>query len=91
VRIKILGKIWKFRRVPPIRDGKDWGACDPPFKLGKSIRIARSAKGEIELDTLLHEMLHAADWTKDEEWVAEAARDIARVLCRLGYRRNEEK
>jgi len=41
-----------------------------------------------DVDTLLHEGLHAAayEWA-DEEWVARTARDLARLLVRQGYRR----
>lgn len=39
------------------------------------------------LDTTIHELLHAADWKADEEYVYDVAREIARVLHALGYRR----
>lgn len=40
------------------------------------------------LDTLIHEAMHAARPEIDEEAVATASRDIARLLWNLGYRRN---
>lgn len=38
------------------------------------------------LITLIHEMLHAADMYKTEEWVTEVADDIGSVLYKIGYR-----
>jgi hypothetical protein len=63
------------------------GYCDPPHAPGKQILI-RSTLGEQEtLDTLIHEMLHAAGWHIDEEFVEQFAADAAAVLWKLGYRR----
>jgi hypothetical protein len=67
--------------------GKDKdGCCDDPRERGKEIRIVQSLKNERRLDVIVHEILHAADWHKDEEWVETVASDIARTLWRLGYR-----
>lgn len=67
------------------------GKCDPPDRRGKMILIDSRITGERELDTLIHEMLHAADWSKDEAWVSGLASDMARVLSRLGYARPSGK
>jgi hypothetical protein len=92
MQITILGKHWKFERVgkvPPGEDGKPCiGHCDLPHVVNKRILVAKNLRGRIELDTIIHEILHAADSTKDEEWVDEVARDMAIILHdRLGYRR----
>lgn len=84
--VTILGKRWKVCFVSM----KDYGECDPASKPRKEIRIRKDLKGEALLDTLLHEAAHAADQSKDEEWVNEMASDIARMLWRLGYRREGE-
>lgn len=39
------------------------------------------------LELLVHESLHACCWPASEREVEETARDIARLLWRLGYRR----
>ena len=65
--------------------------CDPPNEPGKRIRIRQGLKGERELDTLIHELMHAAHWDLDEQAVNDTAEDIARVLWRLGYRRTFDK
>lgn len=41
-------------------------------------------------EVLIHEILHAADWSKDESWVEQAAADIERVLFRQGFRLHQE-
>lgn len=52
----------------------------------KTIRIADNLRGKELMDTVIHEMLHAADYYKDEEWVEKVASDITRLLWRLGFR-----
>lgn len=87
MKIKILGKTYSlvFSRSMP---EDDYGSCDDPNTKRKRIRISKGLDEEKELDTLIHEMLHAAGWQLlSEEWVFAAARDIARVLRRLGWRR----
>ena len=89
MRLKILGKIWQLRFVPTLGDGKG-GDCDPPSAKSKTIRVLSNLKGEKRLEIIIHEMLHAADWHRSEEWVSETASDIARALTRLGYRKGDE-
>jgi hypothetical protein len=85
--ITILGKRWLLQFVPRWIVGKDRdGTCDSPQDKNKTINIVQSLRGERRLDVIVHEILHAADWHKDEEWVETVASDIARTLWRLGYR-----
>ena len=67
------------------------GQCDPPDGRGKGIRIRPGLKHcpRQLLETLLHELTHAADWSKDEEWIDDYATDVARILWSFGYRREE--
>ena len=60
------------------------GSCDPPEDKRKAILIDSSLRGQKRLEILIHEMLHACDWHKDESWIEEVSHDIARVLWRLG-------
>lgn len=62
------------------------GRCDDPTTPKKRITIKKTLVGERRLEVLIHEMLHACYWDLDEEAIATTARDIARVLFRLGYR-----
>lgn len=90
MKVKILGKVWDLVFKPFPADCTDFGLCDGPHVKGKKITINVKKKGEERLDTLLHEILHAADWHKDEEWVVQVATDTARILTRLGYHTHEE-
>ena len=78
------GKRWriKYRRMKEYS-----GSCDPPTEPEKVIMVHPQLEGLDELDTWIHEALHATVWDLDEEAVNESARDIARLLWRLGYRR----
>lgn len=89
MRIKLLGKYWNLVRTGKIPPGK-WGDCDDPTETGKTIRVHSKLKGKLELEILLHEILHAVDWSKDEDWVENTAHDIAAVFWKLGYRRKGE-
>lgn len=101
--VKIVGHVWEWVWVPKgvgliVRKGKkgdpdqklsktDSGLTEAPSLKGKRIFLREQLPMKKELDTTIHECLHAADWSKDEEWVEDAAHDIARILWRLGWRR----
>ena len=107
MRLRILGKIWNLVWVPKgqsvvargrgkkkkakTMNSTDKGTIEAPNIKGKRIFIREELKEKDELDTVLHECLHAADWWKDEEWVDEVAEDIARILWRLGWRKQQEE
>lgn len=57
-----------------LKKGKDevQGYCESPTKKGKQIVVCTSVKGEKELETLIHEFLHASLWMADEEWIQDA-------------------
>lgn len=84
--VTILGKRWRLvfqPRVPALGgDGND-GICCPPTERGKRIVISSSLRGEHLLEILLHELLHAAFWWLDEEYVVQVSRDFAKILARL--------
>jgi hypothetical protein len=88
MRIKILNKFWDLVFVPQLysQEGmKTLGQCDPPDTPNKKIKVLKSLKGQERLEVLIHEMLHAADWYKDESWIEQIAHDIAHALHKLGY------
>lgn len=86
--VTIRGKRYRLRFVPGL---KHYGMCDAPDKAGKEIKVRRSLRGQLKLDTIIHECLHAALWDLGEESIDQAATDIARVLTRLGYRDGSER
>ena len=86
--VTIKRKRWELVFLPPSQmpteDGKPIrGQCDGPGQTKKKIKINNSLRGEERVEVIIHEMLHAADWDKDEEWVEQVAEDIARVLHKL--------
>lgn len=85
LRIKILGRVWQLQSTPRLGNGVN-GKCDPPGQKGKQILIRSTLRGELLLETLIHEITHAADWNLAEEFVEEFAADLARTLWRIGYR-----
>ena len=86
MRVTILEKVWRLSFVKKLRTTTMEGECDGPHVKGKTIRISERLRGRKFLETILHEMLHAADWHKDEYWVQEVAKDLSRVLMRQEIR-----
>lgn len=84
MRVRILGKVWRLEFCDRLSDR---GRCDSPTTKAKAIRVWSGLKGQEELEVLLHEMLHAAFWQVDEEFIDGSARDISAALYRLGYRK----
>lgn len=82
MRCRLRGRYWTIQRdkLPSSQDG----LCDATTR---TITVRRSLAGERELDVLIHEMLHACHWDLDEQAITETASDLARVLTRLGYRK----
>lgn len=54
-----------------------------------SILIGRNLNTCAGLETLIHEALHGCNWHAKEELVENTAKDVARLLWRLGYRKIE--
>jgi len=83
-KIKLGDKTWRLSFV----EAKDlpkkcWGDCSPDKRLMR-VRTCESLSDQHWLDTLIHEQLHAALWPISEEWVAQTATEIARVLLATG-------
>jgi len=87
MRIRLAGRRYKLVRC----DISHHGECESPITRDKKIRIKKTIKGRILLDTLIHESLHACLWMADEEWVAQTASDISHILWRCGYRQDSDK
>ena len=66
------------------------GSCDPLTQTAKTIWIDSRLTGEELVEVAIHEAIHAACWDLDETAVMESARDIARMLTRLGLLKNED-
>jgi ABC-type phosphate transport system ATPase subunit len=81
--LRIRGKRWRLRFVSHL--GENRGICDNTDRI---IRIVSNQEQEVEMDTIIHEILHAALWDLDEEAVHDTANAISAALWRVGYRRS---
>ena len=89
MHISVIGKRYKVVVLPVVTDAEGNlldGECDAPTKTGKEIRICGNLIGRDLLETICHEYLHGACWWLSEEFVTEAAKDLAAMLWRIGYR-----
>ena len=84
--VQVGDKRWKFRFA---KIKGDDGRCEHPWQADKTITIKSGQNERDELETILHELLHAADWSKAEWWIEEVGHDIARILYRLGWRKTD--
>jgi hypothetical protein len=63
------------------------GSCSSPQESNPAIDICSTIKREdIFLENIIHEMLHGCYWDLDEAAITEGARDIAKVLRKLGVK-----
>jgi hypothetical protein len=85
--VTVRGLRWKIGKI---RDKGERGACEAPSVPGREMDIPVHGGTRNDLDTLCHELLHAAYWDLDEEAVYETATDIAKVLWRCGWRKQME-
>lgn len=63
------------------------GYCECPWPGKPILQIVADLDTRRGLETAIHEAMHACNYMKSEESVGIAARDIARFLWRLNYRR----
>lgn len=79
--VRILGAKWKWC-YSKLR-GNANGYC----YIGDKVLIHDGLRGRRRLEIELHEFIHAANPTLDEQHVADQARDLAVILYdKLGYR-----
>ena len=88
MQITIHGKRWRLRFCK--LDGETFGECDSPDTPRKEMRIEEDLTGQKKLDTLLHELRHAASWHVAEEVIELEASAIAACLWKLGLRWQDE-
>ena len=82
--VTIRGKRWRVVDSN-IRPMEELGYCTHP-DLDREIAVPVDGDTESELDTIIHECLHACQWDLSEEAIDETACSVARVLWRLGWR-----
>ena len=84
MKLKFRGKAYSYLR----KSIKDFGSCDNPKDYAKEIVVRKNMDEKEELDTNIHEFLHACFWDLTEEAITESAKDITEALWKLGYRKN---
>ena len=85
-RVMIGGQFWTIA-YKPLKRRNLCGLCDYE---SKTISICTSLEHLVELDTLLHELLHAAQGFASEDHVSEVATTLATILWQLGYRKEAD-
>lgn len=86
IRVRIRERVYTIRFMPAKAMGKDWGRCYVPPGRHPLIEIRRSLTGRNLIDTIAHEVLHAAQPDISEEGVDETASAIASALYAAGCR-----
>ena len=86
MRIIIRNQTWSI--VSQVQDGES-GFCDHEGERGQPMTIGiKDGLSEFEeLDTTIHEALHAAYPDLSEESIEKAATDLARLLLARGFGR----
>lgn len=79
----IRGKRWKIKQAAP---SKSW--CWNP-KIKREIHMPTHGDTLDDLQVILHEVLHASSWDLSEEAVDAASAAQARILWKLGWRKEE--
>lgn len=62
------------------------GLCDDPKDKIRQIFVFVKPKTKNSLRVLLHECLHAENWSKNEKTIDRVSTEISNLLWRLGYR-----
>ena len=84
MRVRLGGKYWTLRFAPNLKDYGDM--VDPGRADGRLNRVGTGQGEQDTLDTIIHEALHCSRPELDEAAVDATARDLSRLLWRLGYR-----
>ena len=85
LRVSVGGRYWsmEFGRTRP----RMYGVPEAPHTKNKKIRIRQRLKEDVMLDTIIHELLHAAEWDAGEAWIEQIATHTSQVLILAGWQR----
>jgi hypothetical protein len=87
-RVQINGRRWRIRLVKSSEIPRDrLGDCDHPPGPAPTIRVRRNLSQRLMLEILLHECLHASRPELDETAIEITAKECAKALYAMGYRR----
>jgi hypothetical protein len=82
------GKRYKIQKTGKISSNL-WAYCTDPKFTNRLIKIHKILENYEELETLIHEMLHACFWDLDEEVITEVGKDLSNALWKIGYRKQK--
>ena len=91
--IDLRGRRYRVEFVSSSQLGQgDWdGDCDSPTSHKKRIRVRKDIKSKRRLlEVLVHEVIHALNWDKDEQAVVEESAAVAATLWKAGFRYVED-
>ena len=83
MQVRVRGHKWELVFMERLPSGAA-GECDDVSTPRKAIWIATQQRSVDILDTVIHELLHAALPDLCEETILETATDLAKILTRLG-------
>ena len=86
-RLRLDGNVVRvfFPRKPLKRWGEDQeGECHRHKDKSYTVRVLATLPPRKKRETLIHELLHASQWSLDEEYVEETARVIEEALNKAG-------
>lgn len=87
--VVLRGKKYKIQKTGKV--GEDlWGYCTDPNFTNRLIKIHKLLENSEELETIIHEMLHACFWDLDEEVINEVGKDMSQALWKMGYRKQND-
>jgi hypothetical protein len=92
--LAIQGRRWTFKRPLKIVESngdETWGYCTNPIKKRKTIAVSQECDDWRELNTLVHEVIHAGAYDQlKETYVATTANNVSHSLWDSGYRRQQQ-
>lgn len=77
---------FRGRKYAVVNDERLHGYCTGPHHKRPHIFINPDLSPKLLMEVVIHESLHACKWGATETDVDETARDLTRLLWRLGYR-----
>ena len=82
--------LWRYARLRGGADGWTYVRTPRTPHVKQKIIIDERARGRRRLELEIHEFLHAANPTIDEEHVDQQGKDLSKILWSLGYRIKEQ-
>lgn len=82
--------LWRYARLRGGADGWAYVKTPKTPNVRQKILVEERLTGRRRLEVEVHEFLHAANPTHDEEHVDRQGKDLSRILWALGYRLKEE-